>query len=112
MLNKTRLLAATLLILALPSAALIPPMKINFQGKLIDPVTNNPKNGTFAMTFAIYNVPSGGTALFTETQNSVSVVNGVFSAQIGSAALLSRELFLGASAYLGVTVGGDSEMTP
>lgn len=103
--------ALILLAAALPAAAGMLPLRIAFQSKLIDPATNNPKNGTFSMQFKIYNVPTGGSALFTETQ-SVAVNNGVFAVQLGTAALLSADLFSGASAYLGVTIGADSEMLP
>lgn len=107
-----RLLAVLFLFaLAFPAAAVILPLRIPFQSKLIDPATNNPKNGTFSMQFKLYNAPTGGTALFTETQ-SVLVTNGVFAVQIGTVSLLTPDLFSGASAYLGVTVGADSEMTP
>lgn len=109
-----RILAlATVLILSAAARALTPPMRINFQGKLIDPSTNLPRNGSYSMTFAVYSDPGGSpaTPLYTESQ-TVSVTNGVFSVQIGTTSALSRDLFLGASAYLGVTVGADSEMKP
>jgi hypothetical protein len=108
---KQSLRALALLLAALPAAAISLPMRIPFQGKLIDPATNNPKNGTMTMTFSIYSAPSGGSALFTETQ-SVTVVNGAFAVQIGTSTPLSEDLFSGASAYLGVTVSPDAEMTP
>lgn len=100
-----------LLAAALPAAAVMLPLRIPFQSKLIDPATNNPKNGTFSMQFNLYTAPTGGAPVFTETQN-VTVTNGVFSVQIGTVSLLSPDLFSGASAYLGVTVGADSEMLP
>jgi hypothetical protein len=107
--------AFALLAAAVPASAVMLPLRIPFQGKLIDPVTNNPKNGTFTMCFGIYPAPSGGgpcaSAPFTETQ-SVAVVNGVFTVQIGTVSLLNPDLFSGASAYLGVTVGADAEMSP
>jgi hypothetical protein len=88
------------------------PLRINFQGKLLDPSTSLPKNGTFNLTFKIYAAATGGAALYTETQSNVAVNNGVFSVQIGSITPLNQELFSGASAYLGITVAPDSEMTP
>lgn len=106
-----RWFAPLLLILALPATAVILPLRFPFQGKLIDPSTNLPKNGPFSMQFKLYTAPTGGTAVFSETQ-TVSVTNGVFSVQIGTNALLSPNLFSGASAYLGVTVGADAEMSP
>lgn len=99
------------LLLALPAVATTLPMRIPFQGKLIDPATNNPRNGTMSMTFKIYAAPAGGSALFTETQ-SVDVINGVFSVQIGTVSTMSEDLFSGASAYLGITVSPDAEMSP
>jgi hypothetical protein len=84
--------------------AMIQPLRMNFRGKLIDPTTNNPRSGLFSLKFSIYNVPTAGVALYTETQTNVPVTNGVFSVQIGSVTALSRDLFLGASAYLGVTI--------
>lgn len=103
--------ALALFAAALPAAAGTLPMSIPFQGKLIDPATNNPKNGAFSMQFKLYNVPTGGAALFTETQ-TVTVTNGVFNVQIGTVSVLSVDLFSGASSYLGVTVGADAEMLP
>jgi hypothetical protein len=90
------------------------PDRLNFQGKLVDPATNNPKTGSVSLTFKLYNVPTGGSALYTETQINVPLTNGVFAVQIGTTAAVSRELFLSASSYLGVTVVGDAggEMVP
>lgn len=87
------------------------PLRIPFQGKLIDPASNNPRNGDIVMTFRVYDAPTGGAAMFTEAM-TVPVNNGVFAVQIGTSALLSSDLFSHASAYLGVTVAGDSEMLP
>lgn len=100
------------LLLAAAATAANLPLKLNFQGRLTDPVTNVPKDGTFSMTFRVYAAPTGGSALHTETQAAVPVSNGVFSVQIGSAAALSPDLFAGASAYLSVQVAPDAEMTP
>lgn len=109
--NFSLLLPLVLLSAALTAGAAGLPLRIPFQGKLIDPATNSPKNGDLVMTFRIYDVPTGGSALFTEAM-TVAVNNGVFAVQIGTSALLSADLFSHASAYLGVTVDGDSEMLP
>ena len=107
----TRYIVVLATLLAANAHAALLPWKINFQGKLLDPATNEPRNGAFNMTLRIYTEPTGGTAGYTETQ-TVSVNNGVFSIQIGSAAALSSDLLAGASAYLGVTIAPDSEMSP
>lgn len=103
--------SAVLLLAATGAAAVVMPMRIPFQGKLVDPATNNPKNGSFSMVFKIWDAPTGGTQLFTETQ-TVTVVNGQFSVQVGTIAYLSSDVLMGTSAYLGVTVGADAEMSP
>jgi hypothetical protein len=111
--NRKTLLGAVLALAAAASAETLP-QRINFQGKLINPTTNNPEAGPVDLTFNIYNVASGGSSLYTETQNGVPLTNGVFSVEIGTVTALSRDLFLGASVYLGVTVVGDAggEMVP
>jgi hypothetical protein len=106
-----RAFALFLLAAAVPALAIVMPMRIPFQGKLIDPATNNPKNGAVAMIFKIWNAPTGGVQLFTESQ-TVNVVNGVFSVQIGTISYLSADMLSGTSAYLGVTAGADAEMVP
>lgn len=111
---RTLILGAAVALLAAPALAIIQPQVVNFQGKLLDPATNNPKTGTVSLTFNIYRSLSGGAALWTETQNSVALVNGTFAVQLGTYTALPPELFLGASAYLGITVVGDAggEMAP
>ncbi len=100
-----------LLVAALTASAVNLPLRIPFQGKLINPADNSPRNGDTVITFKIYDVPTGGTALYTEPM-TVAVNNGVFAVQIGTSAQLTTDLFAHASAYLGVTVSGDSEMLP
>lgn len=109
-----RWIGVLLALVAAPAAALDQPQRIGFQGKLISPTTLAPKTGPVGLTFKLYNVPTGGTALYSETQNNVPLTNGVFSVEIGTLSAISRELFLGASVYLGVTVVGDAagELVP
>ena len=101
----------TLFIIALglycPSAYAQIPGIINFQGKLLD-TSNNPKNGAFSMTFSIYNVPTGGSSLWTETQPSVPVTNGVFSVQLGAVTAISQSVFVSSPTYLEVDIAGQT----
>lgn len=104
---------ALLALSAAPAGASNLPLRVSFQGRLTDPATNNPRSGAYDMTFRLYSVPSGGTALYTETQLQVPVNNGIFSTQLGSITALSPDLFANASSYLGITVSPDAtEMTP
>ena len=102
-LNRIHLVAA-LTFLASPVLALVQPMAINFQGKLVNPTTNAPATGTAQLTFKIFNAASGGTQMWTEGPDGVVVTNGVFSLTIGTNTAIPREVFLGATAYLEITV--------
>jgi hypothetical protein len=84
------------------------PNKINYQGKLTDSA-GQPINATVSVVFHLYNVASGGSALYTETQ-TVTVANGLFNVAIGSVTPLG--LPFDVPYYLGVKVGTDPEMTP
>lgn len=85
---------------------------ISYQGRLLDPSTGAPKpDGTYTMTFALYNVATGGSALWTETKN-VTVSKGLFSTLLGDTAALNLNHFNGQDLWLGVKVGADSEASP
>ena len=87
------------------------PQMINYQGKVTD-ASGNRLNGSFQMTFRIYDVAAGGASLWNETQAAVSVEDGVFSVLLGSVNPIPFDVFNGGLRYLGVTVGADPEMTP
>lgn len=108
---RTAFTALLLWALAGPAPAATSARKIQFQGKLLD-TANNPRNGSFDLTFRLFNVPTAGTALWTETQTGVPVNNGVFEASLGAVTGLKPELFGGASQYLEVEVFPDPPMTP
>jgi len=94
---------------AVPTQAQVPQL-INYQGQLTDG-SGNPANGTFTMIFRIFEAATGGTALYTETQN-VTVSNGVFNVLIGSVTPIPLTLFdSGAERHLEITVSG-AVLTP
>jgi hypothetical protein len=80
---------------------------INYQGRLTDSASN-PLDGTYTMTFKLYENASGGSALATDT-HPVSVTEGLFSTNI---AFGSWWYFDGRALWLGIQVGTDPEMTP
>ena len=85
---------------------------LHYQGQLLNPATGAPKpNGDYSMIFKIYNAPTGGTALWTESKN-VSVTDGLFSTLLGDTTALDPAVFTGQDLWLGVTVGSDPEATP
>jgi hypothetical protein len=87
------------------------PSLINYQGILRDPNTGDPISGSKSITFSIYSVSIGGTALWSETQ-TVSVDNGHFSTSLGSTTQIPYSVFSNGNCYLGVKVETDAEMTP
>ena len=95
--------------LATGKAGAAPPQTINYQGFLTNP-TGTPVNTPVVMTFRLYNTASGGAALYTETQLSVSVNNGGFNAIIG--AVLPIALPFDVPYWLTVAINSDPEMSP
>lgn len=86
------------------------PNLISYQGVLNDS-SGTPVSSTVIMTFSIYDVETGGTALWSETQ-SVNVSNGLFNVQLGSVQQLISEVFNIDTLFLGIQVGSDPEMAP
>ena len=110
----TRFLVASILLILLLSAcvvASVPPM-ISYQGKLMQPSGASVPDGAYAIQFAIYDLPTGGTALWSEPNPSVQVKNGLFSVLIGSINNLPGNIFDNAERYFALKVGTDPEMTP
>jgi hypothetical protein len=81
------------------------------QGRLLD-VAGQPIDGSRSVTFAIYQAPTGGGALYEETQ-AIGFADGHFVAYLGDVLPLDPTLFDGASRlWLGITIQGDAEMQP
>jgi len=100
---------ASFLMIASASYGQVPPV-INYQGQVTD-ASGKPANGNFTMVFSIFDAVTGGTALYTETQN-VTVSNGVFNALIGSVIPIPQTLFDGSPIrLLEITVNG-TVLTP
>jgi len=92
------------------SSAQVPQM-INYQGKLTNP-SGAPVTDTLQMVFTIYADEAGTTPLWTETQSTVEILKGVFNVLLGSVNPIFYSVFDGTTRYLGVSVGGDPEITP
>lgn len=84
------------------------PSTLSLQGVLREVTGAAAADGDYSMTFKIYDVSTGGSALWTETQ-SARVNNGVYSVQLG--AITALNLNFDRQYYVGVTVGG-SELAP
>ena len=82
---------------------------ISYQGELQN--NGSAVNGTDTMKILIYDVETGGTPLYSETQ-SVNVANGIFNVAIGSVTPLLPTLDFTKQYYLAVSVNGGSELSP
>ncbi len=87
------------------------PQQPNYQGYLTD-TGGNPLDTTVAMTFKLYTDSTAGSLLWTETRPSVSVTDGLFNVRLGQITTLGDAVFNNLQIWLGVTVGGNSEMMP
>jgi hypothetical protein len=72
----------TSLILVTSISADIPHL-IRYQGKVTDK-QGAPLNGAYNITFRIYDSATGGTLLWSETQPSIPVNNGIFTVLLGN----------------------------
>ena len=103
------LMLTAMLGLAADVAVATPPPTINYQGSLAN-AGGTPVNGSVVMTFRLYNAASGGAMLWQETQLSVGVTNGNFSAALGSATPIT--LPFDVPYWLTVQINADGEMSP
>jgi hypothetical protein len=85
---------------------------LQYQARLTDPGTGEPvADGTYPMTFRLYNVASGGSWLWMESKD-VEVRGGLLSTLLGELTPLDPHLFNGQALWLGIKVGTDAEATP
>ncbi len=85
------------------------PTIINYQGVLKDASGAVVPDGDYNITFMLYDVASGGTALWAETK-LISVVDGIVNTKLGS--ILPLTLPFDKAYWLGITIGTGSELTP
>ena len=105
-----RILVIVLLLVNACIAWAATPDRLGYQGNLADS-GGNPITANLSITFRLYDVASGGSALWTETQGAVAVDGGNFSVELGSVTPLPKAIF-GRQLHLGIQIAGDSEMAP
>ncbi|NOZ08720.1 MAG: hypothetical protein GXO91_07600 [FCB group bacterium] len=87
------------------------PSLIDYQGSLTNPA-GEPVAGSLSISFAVYSTESGGSALWSETQNPVVVTDGLFHVLLGSVTPLPESLFDSPDRWIGLAVDGEEEMSP
>ena len=110
--TKLILLSAFFLVAALAftfTASAAIPHLMNFQGKATDK-TGTPLNGSYNLTFRVYNSGTGGTPKWTETQPNISISNGIFQVQLGS--VTSLNLPFDETYWISIEINTDGEMSP
>jgi hypothetical protein len=86
------------------------PQMLSYQGKLTDTFGLPVADTTYSTNFRLYNVPSGGSPFWNETQ-VVRTRGGLFSTLLGSVTPIGTVPDVGAL-YLGMAVGGGAELSP
>jgi len=106
-----RRLLKTLLLLVVFSMGCVfaaVPDSMNFQGKLTD-LSGVAIEGSYSVTFSIYNVPSGGSSLWSETHGSVIIDHGLFDVILGSVTSLTLDFSV--PYWVEISVAGET-LTP
>ncbi len=113
--RKTRLLTLAVIVLLALSAlasASVPPM-INYQGKLMKPDGTPVADGTYSITFTIYDAETGGNIRWSEPNVSVQAKGGLFAVLLGgNGTNLPANIFEGPDRWFGIQVNDDPEMIP
>ncbi|MCI0329608.1 MAG: hypothetical protein L0196_01450 [candidate division Zixibacteria bacterium] len=113
--RRSILLTALLAMVILATASLavaqdIIEYEISFQGRLTDNAGIPVADGPHSFAFRIFNVPAGGSALWTEGPISISTAGGLFNHQLGSLTVLPQTLFQDHDAlYLEIVVDGETQ---
>ena len=112
--RQTLIITVLVFILAIQCSWAQTPQTISYQGILTDDSSVVVPDGAYSLTFSFYDIDTGGTALWSETHASVTVVNGLFNVILGSVDSVGNPLDLpfDQQYWLGVQVDGGAELTP
>lgn len=105
-----RIVLVSLLSIVVRTAIAAPPQTLGYQGHLADS-GGQPITADLSITFRLYDVQSGGAALWSEVQPAVQVDGGNMAVQLGKVTPLPSSIW-GKQLYLGIQISGDSEMAP
>ncbi|MEI8338745.1 MAG: hypothetical protein WCF91_02345, partial [bacterium] len=94
-----------------PKASAAPADTLNFQARLQSSSGAIVPDGSYSIQFNLYDLATGGSSLWTET-NSVSVVNGYVSVYLGANTPFPNNIAWDQSTYVTMNVNSDGEMSP
>ena len=110
--RRVAFLFAVLTVLSAGAFAEVPQV-INYQGRLTDSDGFIVADDDYEMVFSIYESPSDVDFLWSSGPQVVTVLEGLFNYQLGSAVPLPDDLFFNDSLrYLGIRIGDDPEIIP
>jgi len=84
---------------------------ISYQAMLTDQ-SGIPLDTTVGMTFALYDDSTGGTPVWSETQATVAVSDGLLNVCLGRVNPLEATHFSSAGCWLGIRIGSGDELQP
>ncbi len=92
-------------------APALAPQLVNYQVRLTD-AGGAPLAGPVKLTVRLYDVSTGGSALWTESHGAVALDDGVASVLLGSLVTFPANAFSASPRYLGISIDDGAEMTP
>ena len=102
------LTAALLLALSLPALA---QDTLSYQGSIFN-AARQPVTASYPIVFSLYAEREDGDAIWTESYDSVDIVDGTFNVELGSLTPFPADIGQHDALYLGVAVNQAPEMTP
>ncbi len=107
---KTRILILFTMMTACALTVAQVPRTIAFQATL-KTTAGTPVDGDVSVTLSLYDVATGGTALWSEMK-TVSAIRGVITTSLGEPTPFPSTVLFDRPYWVGVKVGGDAEMVP
>ncbi|MCH8838244.1 MAG: tail fiber domain-containing protein [Candidatus Marinimicrobia bacterium] len=87
------------------------PRTLSYQGIVTDAAGDIKPDGSYSFAFKLYDVSSGGTALWTESK-TLSVKDGLFSTALGDQVVFPSSLAFDQPYWLSIKVGSEAELSP
>lgn len=87
------------------------PRMLPYHGAFTDTLGNPKADGTYTFTFRLYDVSSGGSALWTEIKD-LQIKRGLFQTYLGDTSPFGAAITFDRQYWLGVKPGADPELSP
>ena len=110
LLGKKTILITIMIFVVINAAFADVPATLNFQGALKDE-NGEPVSDTKIIQFLIYDDETAGSVVWSEYQNTVEIVDGIFSVELGSDTVFPEDLFQTEELFITFQLGG-AEMSP